>query len=125
MTAKPTPHESLFPETEPNRAPTSPKERLIETYALLLVEAPPVKSLTVEHCPDADQRMRLARRLAAKDVPRLLTAVSRCKLEIGDAGRMASAKELLTDWITWAGDSDGLDELAPRTTEFLQKGQRP
>ncbi len=117
---------SLFPETEPEllRAPVSPKERLIEAYALLLVETPPVKSLTVEYCPDADQRMRLARRLAAKDVPRLLTALCRCKLEIGDAGRMASAKELLADWLTWAGDSDGLDELAPRTTEFLEKGQR-
>lgn len=117
--------ETLFPETEPQRAPVSPKERLMEIYAILLVENPPVKALTVEYCPDADQRMRLARRLAAKDVPRILTAICRAKLEIGDAGRMATAKELLADWLTWAGDSDGIDELAPRTTEFLTKGQRP
>jgi hypothetical protein len=134
MTAKPTPHESLFPETEPNWAPTSPKERLIEAYALLLVEAPPVKSLTVEHCPDADERMRLARRLAAKDVPRLLTAVSRCKLEIGDAGRMAELKEALADWLRdfTEGCNNGgnptetdIEELTGRTRQLLQKGQRP
>jgi hypothetical protein len=78
--------------------------------------------------------MRLARRLAAKDVPRLLTAVSRCKLEIGDAGRMAELKEALADWYRdfREGQMNGgnptendIEELAERTSQLLQKGQRP
>lgn len=122
---------SLFPEAETaaTRAPASPKERLLEAYAQMLFADPPVKALTFEYCPDADQRLRLARRLAAKDVPRLLTAISRCGLQIGDAGRVVSLKEALADWLTACTDdaaSGGngsdrvdVDALIERTRQIL------
>lgn len=125
---------SLFPTEDLPRTPTSPKERLLEAYAQMLFTDPPVKALTFEYCPDADQRMRLARRLAAKDVPRLLTAMSRSGLEIGEAGRVAEMKKALADW--WRDFDEGqmnggnptdtdIEALAERTQQLLQKGQRP
>ena len=123
---------SLFPEAEiaATRAPASPKERLLEAYAQMLFTDPPVKALTFEYCPDADQRLRLARRLAAKDVPRLLTAISGCGLQIGDAGRVASLKEALADWLRdfIEGQNNGgnptetdIEELAYRTRQILER----
>lgn len=125
---------SLFPEAETaaTRAPASPKERLLEAYAQMLFADPPVKALTFEYCPDADQRLHLARRLAAKDVPRLLTAISRCGLQIGDAGRVASLKEALADWLRdfIEGQNNGgnptetdIEELAGRTRQILGGSQ--
>ena len=95
----------------------------------MLFDDPPVKSLSADYCPDADQRLRLARRLAAKDVPRLLAAISRCQLEIAEAGRIATLKECIADWLRdyTEGQMNGgnptetdFEELLARTWRLLE-----
>lgn len=94
---------TLFTDDEIPTVPKLGKEalraRLLSAYATELLEHPPVRSLSADWEPDSRKRETEAKRLAGKDVARLLAAIKRGGLEIGDANRIATLKSLLSDFI--------------------------